>query len=37
MYKLEYRLELLIREECEKLILRYHQYHNFLHLEGFVA
>ncbi|MBP4046500.1 reverse transcriptase domain-containing protein [Chromobacterium violaceum] len=33
MYKLEYRLELLIREECEKLILRYHQYHNFLRLE----
>ncbi|RQO72985.1 RNA-dependent DNA polymerase [Aquitalea sp. FJL05] len=33
MFKLEYRLELLIQEECKKLIRRYHQYHNYLHLE----
>tara|TARA_R110000850_G_scaffold2760_9_gene12950 strand:- start:3051 stop:4550 length:1500 start_codon:yes stop_codon:yes gene_type:complete len=31
--QLEKQLEIIIREESEKLILRYHDYHNTLHLE----
>lgn len=31
--KLEQQLENIIREEAEKLIARYHEYHNRVHLE----
>lgn len=33
MFKLEFRLEKIIKEEAEKLIKRHHEYHNALHLE----
>lgn len=32
--KLEQQLEQIIREEAEKLIARYHEYHNRIHLES---